>query len=442
MQGSRALREGRLGLFALLGLFVFGALTIWLRGGGFGRPTYQLILEFPDVGGLQVGAAIRYRGVRVGRIVGFVPGSNQIEVLAEIDSTDLLIPRNVRIETNRSGLIGESAIDITPLADLPPAAKNLNPLAPDCDQQIILCNNARLQGSTGADLFSSFGRLVDTYTSPEFVGNLNEATRSASLAARRLANLSDTTSLAIQKSQQELSRLSRELANTSRSVIDTASNASRFVKTLDNTVLDNRAQITRTLENSSRLTENLNLLLVENRGQIATTLTDIDRAGQGLATLAANLNKTTVTFNTGLEAIDTRKIMQNLDTLFANAAETSNNLREVTQALNDPATIATLQQTLESARVTLENAAKITSDVEEFIGDPKFRQNLRRLVDGLGNLVSSTEQLQYQLRVARSLDLVTREIVTLPLDPSRMQLDTPEIVGKPRAIEPTREPEK
>ena len=68
MQSSRALREGRLGLFALGGLLVFGALAIWVRGGGFGQRTYQLIFEFADVEGLQVGAPVRFRGVRVGRI--------------------------------------------------------------------------------------------------------------------------------------------------------------------------------------------------------------------------------------------------------------------------------------------------------------------------------------------------------------------------------------
>ena len=51
MQSSRALREGRLGLFALGGLLVFGVLAIWVRGGGFGQKTYQLNFEFADVEG-------------------------------------------------------------------------------------------------------------------------------------------------------------------------------------------------------------------------------------------------------------------------------------------------------------------------------------------------------------------------------------------------------
>jgi phospholipid/cholesterol/gamma-HCH transport system substrate-binding protein len=423
-------------------LLVFGAITVWLRGGGFGQKTYRLMIEFPDVGGLQVGAAVRYRGVRVGRIIDFVPGSNRIEAIAEISSPDLLIPRNVRIETNRSGLIGESSIDITPLSELPDSAKGLDPLSPDCDKQVILCNNARLQGVPGADIFSSFGRLVDTYTAPEFVGNLNDVTRNTSLAAKRIASLSGSTAITIDKAQRELSRLSLELATTSRSVTATANNASRFVTNLDSTVRENRGQISRTLDNSSRLVENLNLLLVENRAQIANSLANIDRAGQGLAALANNLNNTTVTLNTSLEEIDTGRVMRNIETVLANAVETSNNLREATRTLNDPATIVTLQQTLESARVTFENTAKITSDVEAFIGDPKFLDNLRRLVNGLSELVSSTEQLEYNLRIARNLDSIARELATrrivtrsTALDPARMQLYPAEVVRKPRAIE-------
>lgn len=438
MQSSRALREGRLGLFALLGLLVFGALTIWLRGGGFGQKSYRLTIEFPDVEGLQVGAAVRFRGVRVGRILGFVPGSNQVDVIAEISPADLLIPRDVRIETNRSGLIGEAAIDITPLSALPASAKNLDPLAPDCDKQVILCNNARLQGTPGVELMTSFNRFVETYTAPELVGNLNEATKNTSLAAKRIARLSDDTAVTIREAQRELSRLSLELANTSRSVANTANNASRLVTSLDITVRENRGQISRTLDNSSRLVENLNTLLTENRGLISNTLENIDRTGQGLTALANNLNRATVTLNTSLEAIDTREVMRNIETVLSNAVTTSENLREATRTLNDPATIVTLQKTLESARVTFENTQKITSDVDELIGDPKFRENLRRLVNGLGALVSSGEQLENHLRIARSLDSVTRELasqeliqVSPRLEPSQMRLSPTEIVRKP-----------
>jgi len=61
-----------------------------------------------------------------------------------------------------------------------------------------------------------------------------------------------------------------------------------------------------------------------------------------------------------------------------------------------------LQQTLDSARVTFQNAQKITSDLDELTGDPAFRENIRQLINGLSGLVSSTQQLQQQVEVAET----------------------------------------
>jgi phospholipid/cholesterol/gamma-HCH transport system substrate-binding protein len=366
-----------------------------------------------------------------------------VEVIAEIASANLVMPRKVTVTTNLSGLIGEAAIDITPLVSLSAEAKNLDPLSPDCDQQLILCNNTRLQGTTGTQLMSSVGRLVDTFTSPEFVGNLNDVTKNTAIAAQKIARLSDDTSQTIRNAQREISRLSLELATTSRSVTNTANNASRFVNTLDNTVQENRSQISRTFQQSSQLVANLNAVLSENRGQIVNTLDNINQASLGIGSLANNLNNTALRLNAGLDEIDTKQVMENIETILNNAVETSNNLREITKTINDPATIVVLQKTLESARVTFENTQKITSDIDDLIGDPQFRENLRRLIDGLSNLLSSGEELEYNLRIAQTLDTMTQELakqkvltIARPsLNPKQMQLYPQFIVQQPQTSE-------
>jgi phospholipid/cholesterol/gamma-HCH transport system substrate-binding protein len=147
--------------------------------------------------------------------------------------------------------------------------------------------------------------------------------------------------------------------------------------------------------------------------------------------------------NAGLDEIDTKQVMQNIETILNNAVETSNNLREITKTINDPATIVVLQKTLESARVTFENTQKITSDIDELIGDPQFRENLRRLIDGLSNLLSSGEQLEYNLRIAQTLDTMTQELakqkvltISRPsLNPKQMQLYPQFIVQQPPTSE-------
>jgi phospholipid/cholesterol/gamma-HCH transport system substrate-binding protein len=94
----------------------------------------------------------------------------------------------------------------------------------------------------------------------------------------------------------------------------------------------------------------------------------------------------------------------------ANAAEMSENLRDVSKSISDPQVILTVQKTLDSARVTFENAQKITSDVEELTGDSTLRNNVRKLVNGLSNLVSFTNQFEQQLYTAQLMESVTAQL--------------------------------
>jgi len=45
---------------------------------------------------------------------------------------------------------------------------------------------------------------------------------------------------------------------------------------------------------------------------------------------------------------------------------------DISNALYSPTNLLVLQQTLDSARVTFQNAQKITSDLDELTGDPAF----------------------------------------------------------------------
>ena len=112
------------------------------------------------------------------------------------------------------------------------------------------------------------------------------------------------------------------------------------------------------------------------------------------------------------------ELIKNFETLSANAALASANLRDATKTLTDPKNAVVLQQTLDSARVTFENTQKITSDLDELTGDPKFRTNLRQLVNGLSSLVSSTQQIEQQVQVAQTLDMMKRnQVIQVPSAP-------------------------
>jgi phospholipid/cholesterol/gamma-HCH transport system substrate-binding protein len=419
---SRAIREGSVGLFALLGLFLIGGLVIWLRGDRWNQQGYQLVVNFEDVSGLQLGAPVNYRGVRVGKITKLVPGSNNVQVTLEIDDSDLKIPPDVEIQANRYGLIGEASVDITPKSSLSPQALQVDPNSEECeDKDLILCNQDKLDGVSGSQLVGSLTRLSEAYSDPEFLANLNATAANAAVAGKKIARLSDEMSLVAKTARQEI----QEVSETLESIQGAANQATSVMANLDATVATTRNDLQRTVRETGLLMENLNGVVTDNRSNIQRTILSVEKSSNELQRLVANLDYTITQVNTGLASVDTPEIARNFEQILADTRQTSGNLRQLSETLNDPTTITILMKTLDSARVTFENTQKITSDVEEIIGDPELRENLRKMINGLSDLVSSTQQLEQQIITLERLQQKTSS-PSLRLTPFAVQ---PEITS-------------
>ena len=388
MLRSRAIKEGSVGLLIATTVVLFGGIALWLRGISLGEKNYQITAQFPNVKGVQVGDPVRYRGLRVGRIKTIVPGTNGVDVVMDIDSSDLLIPRDVVIQASSSGLIGETFIDIQP-PEQPISFSNpkMSPLGKSCDRQEILCNGETLVGVPGIttdDLFPLMYRLSSQLAdNPELFNDVGEAAVSASIAATEIAKLSRDVSILVTDVQGELD-----------SFTDAAKAVSSIAGSAEGQINTTAAKYQETAEQLSELVKNANDLVNQNRDNIVTTLGSISDTSDSLQGLIARLDST-------LAETDTKQLVGNLETLTANAAEASANLRDISETFADPESVITLQQTLDSARVTFANAQKITADLEEVTGDPSFRNNIRDLVNGLSSLVSTTQQLEQQIYTER-----------------------------------------
>ncbi|NJK37664.1 MAG: hypothetical protein HC835_05000 [Oscillatoriales cyanobacterium RM2_1_1] len=131
-------------------------------------------------------------------------------------------------------------------------------------------------------------------------------------------------------------------------------------------------------------------LIVSNRDSIVSTLDGINQTTQELGRAIASLTPL-------ITQIEQSNVVSNLETVSSNAAEASSNLRDLSKAVNDPANVILLKQTLDSARAALQNIEKITADLDDLTGDPQFRDSLRNLIKGLGNILASTETLEGQI---------------------------------------------
>ncbi|HEY9804729.1 MAG TPA: MlaD family protein [Leptolyngbyaceae cyanobacterium] len=393
---QRTLREGSVGLLFLLGVGTFVLIILWLNRYTAARSTYKAIVEFANAGGMQRGALVRYRGVRVGRISQIQPGPNAVEVEIEIGQPDLIIPRDVVIEANQTGLISESIIDITPKSSLPDGQNIAKPLDRNCNSSLIICNNARLKGQIGISvdaLIRSSTDLANAYNNPEFYQRVNKLLETSSQAATGIAALSQDFRSLSKTFQGQLGTFTATATTVQQATNRLTASTTKTVDQLGVTA----SQFGTTATQASRLLSDLDNLLTANRSTLVGALNNITETSNQLRLTVGNLSPS-------LNRLTQGELIKNLETLSANAAEASANLRNATQSLNDPKNAVLLQQTLDSARVTFENTQKITSDLDELTGDPNFRQNLRQLVNGLSNLVSSTDQMEQQAKLVTTLE--------------------------------------
>ncbi|MEH2263759.1 MlaD family protein [Nostoc sp.] len=388
---GRTFREGSVGLLLLLGIGVFGLLFLWLNRFTAAGRSYKIIVEFANAGGMQKGAIVRYRGVKVGTIDKILPKANAIDVEIEIAQTDLIMPRNVLVEANQSGLISESIIDITPKTTLPTGGVLAKPLDRSCDNSLIVCNGSRLKGQIGIsvdELIRSSTELSAAYNNPKFYKNVNRVLETTTGAAASFTELS-----------QDLQGLTKSLRQQLNTFSSTANSVQRATNQLNVSASQTLNKFGTTATQANNLLTNLDNLLTTNRSSLVGALNNITQTSNQLRVTVSSLSPS-------INRLTQGELLNNLETLSANAAQASANLRDASKTLNDPKNVVLLQQTLDSARVTFENTQKITSDLDELTGDPNFRKNLRQLVNGLSGLVSSTQDMQQQVQVATTLDSV------------------------------------
>lgn len=387
---SRAVREGSVGLFILLGLgAVLGAIA-WVRGANFGGH-YALAVELSDALGLNAGSAVKYRGIKVGQVRSLTPSVNGVLAQVEIMPASLVIPRNSLVEVTQSGFIGQVELSIRPKdGDSLPTQTiaTLSPFQPKCDKAVILCDGDRLNASVGAnfdELIRSTTKLATVLGDSQLLENTNNTLKHFSTTA------------------QSLTQLSRSGNKTLKDV----SGAANGFTGLSRDAKQQLQQVGRTATSLSTAANEVTALVKVNRSSLASTLGNLQGASQDLKVAVKSLSPI-------ISRVEKGKLLDNLETLAENGAKASANLKTLTSTANNPVMLLGLAQTLDSARATFQNTQKITTDLEQVTGNPKFRQNLIKLINGLSKLVSSTETLDQQLSAMQPQEVKPPEMSNRP----------------------------
>lgn len=353
---SRLLREGSLGLLILGGILGLSGLFFWIMNFRVGEQSYHFTVKFDDAGGLLDGAAVRLRGVNVGRIDDIHTKVDAVEVRVSIDSSKILIPVDSQFTSTQTGLIGQTTLDIIPSetsASSTTDERNVaGPLDKDCDGEMIVCDRAIVQGDVGVS-YSQLVKRVDGLLSSigdgELTSNLNSVAASVTEVANSVAELSNSI-------QEDLDF---EAISGAVSSIQLAA-------------------------------DSLNELVEENQATLTSTLGSLQVFSQDASEISAALKPLIVEGN----------FVRDLGTFTSQAAIASESalaatedLKAITASLNDPDLVLTFRTTLDSARVTFENAEKITTDLDVLTGDLEFLESVKSLVLGLDGLVSHQPQI-------------------------------------------------
>jgi phospholipid/cholesterol/gamma-HCH transport system substrate-binding protein len=379
---SRTVREGAVGLLVLFGVGLVVTLSLWLSETYFGRRSYRIVVEFANADGLRLGSPVLFRGVSVGKVAEIRAESNSVAVSLDIEDPDLRIPRNSSAEVDRTGLIGEGSLAIRPNDNQLVPTTGPGPSERGCDTQVLICHGERIIGSPPINygsLIRAIVKIADLITDPTFQGKVDRA----------VGNLNATT-VEIQKLSRDAASLARALQKETGTFGDTARSITRTSNTINNIAMSSGGAIVRTAGSIEQTAANFNGLMADNRGNLTRTLSSI-------AQTSSSLRSALVEVAPAMRQLRNSNLLQNLDALTGNAAQTAANLRDITGAINNPQTLMMLQQTLDSARATLQNIDKITGDLDDLTGDARFRDSLRVIVNSLGRLLASTQDLQQQL---------------------------------------------
>ena len=391
------MRQSIIGLMLLVSLGFLGLVILWLRNFSFGSRSYQATIVFPNAGGMTPGTRVAYRGVRIGQVNTVEPTPEGVNI-GVVMNANQLIPINSRVEATQAGLVGETSIDITPLQSLPPTKDIANPLDSKCDPSLIICNGSVLQGQGKLDvntLIRSLVRISNIIGDPETTTSIRAVIRSANNTFTDISDL-----LAQAKESGGFDNINSTLSSLDRAA-DEVTILLQEIREKDG--IDT---VNSTLTSLGGAADEIRIFLENNDANLANTLESITQTSDELRLTFKSLTPI-------IQKVEQGEIVDNFETLSANAVELTANLRNFSANLDDPENIVLLEKTLNSARSAFENIRKITSDVDELTGSPEFRENIEKLIRGLRNLVSSTQLLQQQVEYDRALRSIASEIAKI-----------------------------
>jgi phospholipid/cholesterol/gamma-HCH transport system substrate-binding protein len=256
---EREANYAAVGAFVLAVALAAALFVYWYSGTRVHRTYDRYEIYFNgSVSGLEQGAAVRYLGVRVGRVVEMridPRDAGRVEVIAAIESTTPISPRTVA-ELNLQGVTGLLYIDLQQSArPTPPAVPSLQyPVIRAAPSQfdVFMAQLPRLSAAAGG-VIQRLNRLLSDQ-------NLDDVSRS-------LDNLSKASS-SLPQTVTSVNALLVQLRTATAELAGTADSARKVMDTAGPEVVTTMRRLQTVAENLSRATDQLDQMIAENRADV------------------------------------------------------------------------------------------------------------------------------------------------------------------------------
>jgi len=297
--------EVKVGLIFVLGLVIFVAFAIYVKGFRAVAATYRVKVMFADARGLQPGDPVRMVGVKIGEVDSVRIGEQQkgaagpgpsrplsAEVVLRIGAEHRILD-NYEFRIGTSGLIQERFVQVVPQGYSPEARALQDG---DSVEGIVSPDLADLVAS-GRDLLDNLNRtsqlLRSVLSDQEVLGAVKEALHSfsesadaATKLARSVSQLSEQSRPEMMSTLKDLSDAARDLKATTgqvRSRLDTGTAIGDLEETL--------REAHRAAESAGKLMDGLVKLAEdpERRGQLDAVLRNVADAAADIRQVAADL---------------------------------------------------------------------------------------------------------------------------------------------------------
>jgi len=205
----------RVGVMSFISILLLVGLLIWKSGLFLSLNGYELVGVFPSINGLIQGADVRYRGVKVGKVVAITPSPANIEVRFWVQD-GINVPKGSVVKVFFDGLIGEKFLNIIPKST----------------EKTMLTEGDRVQGISasglaefielGADNLKSTQHILNHYdqllTSQEVSNSLLNTIKAIEEMAIALSQTAHQLGMVSHRSGDEVSQMISQLLAVSKTM--------------------------------------------------------------------------------------------------------------------------------------------------------------------------------------------------------------------------------